>query len=80
MNEDRDFIKNYEKLLDKGYCDCNEMNCIDYDSPRRILNIAKDLQQRIDKTIDYIEYAEMPNCYYKLDKQELISILKGGNE
>lgn len=42
---DEKFILEYEKLLDKGYCDCNEMNCIDNDSPRRILRIAKNLQQ-----------------------------------
>ena len=42
---DKKFILEYEKLLDKGYCDCNEMNCIDNDSPRRILRIAKNLQQ-----------------------------------
>ena len=42
---DEKFILEYERLLDKGYCDCNEMNCIDNDSPRRILRIAKNLQQ-----------------------------------
>lgn len=42
---DENFLLEYEKLLDKGYCDCNEMNCIDNDSPRRILRIAKNLQQ-----------------------------------
>ena len=69
---DEKFILEYEKLLDKGYCDCNEMNCIDNNSPRRILNIAKRLQQEnqqlkeqlkqkediINKAIEYInEYA-----------------------
>ena len=42
---DENFLLEYEKLLDKGYCDCNEMNCIDNNSPRRILRIAKSLQQ-----------------------------------
>ena len=42
---DEKFLLEYEKLLDKGYCNCNEMNCIDNDSPRRILNIAKTLQK-----------------------------------
>jgi len=42
---DEEFIKKYEELLNKGYCDCNEMNCIDNNSPRRILNIVKDLQK-----------------------------------
>ena len=44
MNEER-FLTEYENLLDKGYCNCNEMNCIDNNSPRRILNIAKRLQK-----------------------------------
>lgn len=47
-NEDKHFIKRYEELLDKGYCDCNEMNCIDNNSPRRILNIVKDLQKQLE--------------------------------
>ena len=41
---DEQFIEKYEELLNKGYCDCNEMNCIDNDAPRRILNIIKNLQ------------------------------------
>ena len=44
MNDEM-FIKKYEELLDKGYCDCNEMNCIDNNTPRRILNVVKNLQQ-----------------------------------
>ena len=61
MNEER-FLTEYENLLDKGYCNCNEMNCIDNNSPRRILNIAKRLQQEnqkykevINKAVEYIE-------------------------
>lgn len=61
-NEDKHFIKRYEELLDKGYCDCNEMNCIDNNSPRRILNIVKDLQKQLEayenmrkEVINYIE-------------------------
>ena len=42
---DEQFIEKYEELLNKGYCDCNEMNCIDNNLPRRILNIVKDLQK-----------------------------------
>jgi hypothetical protein len=48
MSEE-EFILKYEELLDKGYCNCNEMNCIDNNSPRRILNICKNLQQELDK-------------------------------
>ena len=46
---DEMFIKKYEELLDKGYCNCNEMNCIDNNTPRRILKIAKNLQQENQK-------------------------------
>ena len=60
--EDKHFIEGYEKLLNKGYCDCNEMNCIDNNSPRRILNIVKQLQQenkelhnKIDEISDFIK-------------------------
>lgn len=42
---DKEFLIKYEKLLDRGYCNCNEMNCIDNNSPRKILNIAKTLQK-----------------------------------
>jgi len=56
MNEnDKHFIKRYEELLDKGYCDCNEMNCIDNNSPRRILNIVNGLQSKIEKVNQYLE-------------------------
>ena len=41
---DEQFIEKYEELLNKGYCDCNEMNCLDNDVPRRILSIIKNLQ------------------------------------
>lgn len=59
MNEnDKHFIKRYEELLDKGYCDCNEMNCIDNNSPRRILNIVNNLQSKIDKAIEFVESME----------------------
>ena len=55
MNEnDKHFIRRYEELLDKGYCDCNEMNCIDNNSPRRILNIVNNLQSKIDKANEYL--------------------------
>ena len=57
MNEER-FLTEYENLLDKGYCNCNEMNCIDNNSPRRILNIAKRLQQEKQKYKEVIDKAK----------------------
>lgn len=53
--EDKYFIKRYEELLDKGYCDCNEMNCIDNNSPRRILNIVKNLQDQLQQKENIIK-------------------------
>ena len=53
--KDKQFIKKYEELLYKGYCDCNEMNCIDNNSPRRILNIVKDLQNQLQQKENIIK-------------------------
>ena len=56
MNDkDKHFIERYEELLDKGYCDCNEMNCIDNNSPRRILNIVKQLQSNWNSLREWLE-------------------------
>lgn len=90
---DEEFLKKYEELLDKGYCDCNEMNCIDNDSPRRILNIAKRLQleeddllkenrelrKKLENSFSYEEYDYQVNRNIELrkEKQELIECLKG---
>ena len=52
---DEKFILEYEKLLDIGYCDCNEMNCIDNNAPRRILNITKKLQQENEELKKQLE-------------------------
>ena len=55
---DEKFLLEYEKLLNKGYCNCNEMNCIDNDSPRRILKIAKNLQQENEKLKEQLKQKE----------------------
>lgn len=73
MNEkDKSFIKGYEALLNDGYCNCNEMNCLDNNSPRRILNIVKQLQQENQQlkkqksdVIEYIKYNATSNYYDK---------------
>lgn len=57
MNEER-FLTEYENLLDKGYCNCNEMNCIDNNSPRRILNIAKRFQQENQQLKEQLKQKE----------------------
>ena len=63
---DKDFLIKYENLLNKGYCDCNEMNCIDNNSPRRILNIAIKQQKEITRLNNIINELE------KHLKQEII--------
>lgn len=89
---DEEFLKKYEELLDKGYCDCNEMNCIDNNFPRRILNIAKRLQleeddllkenrklrKKLENSFSYEEYDYQVNRNIELrkEKQELIEYLK----
>ena len=56
MNDkDKNFIEKYEELLNKGYCNCNEMNCIDNNSPRRILDIVKQLQSNWNSLREFVE-------------------------
>ena len=56
MNDkDKHFIEKYEELLNKGYCNCNEMNCIDNNSPRRILDIVKQLQSNWNSLREFVE-------------------------
>ena len=79
-NEDKQFIKRYEELLDKGYCDCNEMNCIDNNSPRRILNIVKDLReenQRLNNILNELEKWLKVNLI-NLEKQNAHNIYNEG--
>lgn len=65
---DKDFLIKYEDLLNKGYCDCNEMNCIDNNSPRRILNIAIKQQKEIERLKNIINELEK-----WLDKKEKLT-------
>lgn len=72
---DKEFLIKYEKLLDRGYCNCNEMNCIDNNSPKKILNIAKMLQKEneelksvindikhiLNNQMDYREFVDIVN-------------------
>lgn len=58
---DKEFLIKYEELLNKDYCNCNEMNCIDNNSPRRILNIAKQLQEENQQLKMIIEEYERLN-------------------
>ena len=89
---DKEFLIKYEKMLDGGYCNCNEMNCIDNNSPRKILNIAKTLQkeneelkERLNKAVEYIEKEWYSKCTININdvvsfgdwRLYLLNILKG---
>lgn len=54
---DREFMQKYEELLDKGYCNCNELSCLDNDAPRRIVNIYK----RLLKENEELKRQEVPD-------------------
>ena len=89
---DETFIKKYEELLDKGYCNCNEMNCLDNDTPRKILNIVKgakleakqlliENQKRkevLNKIKEILDNHDKnaDNLYYKYDGKYLLSEIK----
>ena len=45
----KEFIQKYEELLNSGYCECNELNCLDNNPPKKILNIMKEQQQEIER-------------------------------
>ena len=73
---DKEFLIKYEKLLDRGYCNCNEMNCIDNNSPRKILNIVKTLQKENEELKE-----ELQKANDTLDTHnELINYLQKENE
>ena len=59
---DEKFLIKYEELLNKDYCNCNEMNCLDNNSPRRMLNIAKKLQQENQQLNEDIKVLFKENC------------------
>lgn len=92
---DEQFIKKYEELLDEGYCDCNEMNCLDNNTPRRILSIVKKLQkenQVLKQNLNWIAFSSH-NCdtelalrylrkigYVNFDEERKVYINKHNNE
>lgn len=51
----KEFIQKYEELLNSGYCECNELNCLDNNPPKKILNIMKEQQQEIERLNNMIE-------------------------
>ena len=63
----KEFIQKYEELLNSGYCECNELNCLDNNPPKKILNIMKEQQQEIERLNNIIkevrEYIETLNEY-----------------
>ena len=51
----KEFIQKYEELLNSGYCECNELNCLDNNPPKKILNIMKEQQQEIERLNNIIK-------------------------
>lgn len=77
--EEIKFIEGYEDLLNKGYCDCNEMNCLGYNSPKEILRIVKKLQQENKELSKMCELyskslynADLTKAKQKLEEKEKI--------
>lgn len=62
---DEQFIEKYEELLNKGYCDCNEMNCLDNDVPTKILNIVKGTKLEAKQLLEENQELkkQLENCY-----------------
>ena len=54
----KEFIQKYEELLNSGYCECNELNCLDNNPPKKILNIMKEQQQEIERLNNIINGME----------------------
>ena len=54
----KEFIQKYEELLNSGYCECNELNCLDNNPPKKILNIMKEQQQEIERLNNIINELE----------------------
>ena len=52
----KDFIQKYEELLNSGYCECNELNCLDNNPPKKMLNIMKEQQQEIERLTKALEF------------------------
>lgn len=79
--EDIYFIEKYEQLLNNGYCNCNEMNCLDNNSPRRILNIVKQLQQENKQLKEQLGMSyPLFNTSFKGKKLKFLSMEKCNNK
>ncbi len=49
--DDKEFIAKYEELLTEGYCNCNELNCLDNNAPQRLLSIIKKYDKALENVI-----------------------------
>ena len=54
MNKE-EFIEKYEEVLNNGYCECNELNCLDNNAPRKILKIMKKQKEEIERLKEELE-------------------------
>ena len=78
----KEFIQKYEELLNSGYCECNELNCLDNNPPKKILNIMKEQQQEIERLNSIIKEVREYIDYYGITPEQnddvmVRNILKG---
>ena len=75
----KEFIQKYEELLNSGYCECNELNCLDNNPPKKILNIMKEQQQEIERLNNNINELEkdLEDMYYGRGKYHMSSDVIG---
>ena len=73
----KEFIQKYEELLNSGYCECNELNCLDNNPPKKILNIMKEQQQEIERLNNIIKRLnnEISGAYTNLSNNENVNYM-----
>lgn len=72
---DKEFIQKYEELLNSGYCECNELNCLDNNSPRKILTIMKEQQKENNNLKTSLDEAQEVFADYKRENERLNNII-----
>ena len=55
---DEEFIDRYEDLLNQGYCeDCNELNCLTFNTPKELVKIFRRYQYVVNKLCKELAHA-----------------------
>lgn len=75
--KNKEFIQKYEELLDRGYCDCNELNCLDNNPPRKILSIMREQQEEIERLNNIIKELEKESYLGMIENQNNNDYSKG---